>query len=242
MNVLAFGAHPDDLEYFCAGTLARCARRGDHVVMAVVTDGRNRPAGDPDAIAAIRRQEAQASADVIGAELAWMGIPDGGLEVPPEHRDKFVQVIRAAEPDLILTHFPQDYHPDHMITSQLTMYGSQNARSANYPSPYPPLRKTVPFAFYDSELGLGFEPEDYVDIGETFDLKMAMLRQHKTQAQPSTAPYDPAFVVPEDEFNIIVRPARVMSEFRGLACGVQYAEGFRWWRQANRVLPARLLP
>ena len=122
------------------------------------------------------------------------------------------------------------------------MFGSQNARSANYPSPYAPLRKTIQFAFMDTEMGLGFEPEDYVDITETFEIKLEMTRQHVSQQQPSTAQYDPAFVAPPDEFNLLVRPARVMSEFRGLACGTPYAEGFRFWRQANRIVAGRLLP
>ncbi len=242
MNVLAFGAHPDDLEYFCAGTLALCARRGDKVTMAIVTDGRNRPSGKHEEIIAIRRKEAQNSADLIGAELIWMGIPDGGLDTIPEHRDAFVQVIRQTTPDLIITHYPNDYHPDHILTGQLTMFASQNARSANYPSPYPPVRKNMQFAFMDTEMGLGFEPEDYVDITETLDVKLEMTRQHVSQQQPSNAPYDPNFVAPPNEFNLLVRPARVMSEFRGLACDVQYAEGFRFWRQAHRVLAKRLLP
>nr|MBP6298228.1 PIG-L family deacetylase [Anaerolineae bacterium] len=69
MNILAIGAHGDDLELFCGGTLARFAQRGDHVFMCVVTDGRGRPKGDPHEIAAIRRAESEVSAAVVGAEL-----------------------------------------------------------------------------------------------------------------------------------------------------------------------------
>ena len=66
MNVLAIGAHPDDLEAFCGGTLARYAQNGDNVIMCVVTDGRGRPSGNPEQIVQIRKREAQASADIIG--------------------------------------------------------------------------------------------------------------------------------------------------------------------------------
>ncbi len=97
-NVLAIGAHGDDLELFCGGTLARCAERGDKVFMCVVTDGRGRPKGDPDQIAAIRQTEAQASADVIGAELIWLGFPDGGLMFDDATRHLFIEVIRQASP------------------------------------------------------------------------------------------------------------------------------------------------
>ncbi|MEP7294165.1 MAG: PIG-L family deacetylase, partial [Chloroflexota bacterium] len=101
VNVLAFGAHGDDLEMFCGGTLARRAERGDRVFMCVVTDGRGRPKGDPDQIAAIRKKEAQASADVIGAELVWLGIPDGDLKVDDATRHLFIETIRRTEPDVI---------------------------------------------------------------------------------------------------------------------------------------------
>ena len=120
-NVLAIGAHGDDLELFCGGTLARCAERGDNVFMCVVTDGRGRPQGDPDQIAAIRKAEAQASADVIGAELIWLGIPDGGLMFNEESRHLFIETIRRVKPDLIITHPADDYHPDHKTTSRLVM-------------------------------------------------------------------------------------------------------------------------
>src|SRR5579859_6785673 len=100
MNILAFGAHGDDLEEFCGGTLALYQRAGHHVIMCVVTDGRGRPMGDPEEIAAIRRGEAQASADLIGAELVWLAVPDGGLTVNAETRHKFIEVIRDVVPDL----------------------------------------------------------------------------------------------------------------------------------------------
>lgn len=241
MNVLAIGAHGDDLEAFCGGTLALYRRAGHRVVMCVVTDGRGRPQGDPDQIAAIRKDEAQASADLIGAELVWLAVPDGDLVVDEPTRHKFIEVIRETSADVILTHPPQDYHPDHNATSQLVMDAAQVARTTNYRSRLPPIRKTVPVAFLDAEFGINFEPEDYVDISDVWDVKVEMLLKHKSQHMPGPA-YDPDFVLPPAEDNAIVRAARIMSEFRGLACGARYGEGFRWWRAANRVVAKRMLP
>lgn len=241
MNILAFGAHGDDLEEFCGGTLALYARSGHHVIMCVVTDGRGRPQGDPEQIAAIRKKEAQASADIIGAELVWMAVPDGELRVDDATRHQFIEVIRSAAPDIIITHPPNDYHPDHNATSFLTMDASQVARTTNYRSTLAPIRKPVPVAFMDSELGIDFVPEDYVDISAVWQIKVDMLLQHRSQHMPGPR-YDPDFVMPPDDQNHIVRASRVMSEFRGLACGVTYGEGFRWWRAANRIVPRRLLP
>lgn len=241
MNVLAIGAHGDDLEEFCGGTLALYRRAGHNVWMCVATDGRGRPKGDPGQIAALRRSEAQASADVIGAQLLWLGIPDGDLTVDYDNRHKFIEAIRATEADIIITHPPDDYHPDHNAASRLTMDAAQVARTANYRSELPPLRKQTPVVFMDSELGVNFHPEEYVDITAVWEIKKQMLAQHRSQHMPGQY-YDPNYVLsPLDELPI-VRAARVMSEFRGLACSVQYAEGFRSWRVANRLVPARLLP
>jgi LmbE family N-acetylglucosaminyl deacetylase len=241
MNVLAIGAHPDDIEAYCAGTLARYARAGEKVFMCVVTDGRGRPGGNPDEIAKIRRGEAQASADLIGAELIWMAIPDGQLMVDDATRHQFGDVIRQTTPDIIITHPPMDYHPDHNATNQLVMDASQVARTSNYQTSLPPIRKPVPVAFMSSELGLNYQPEEYVDISDVWDVKREMLLQHRSQHMPG--PMFDANWQPEDPDALpIMRVARVMSEFYGLACGVQYAEPYRWWRAANRLVARRVLP
>lgn len=241
MNVLAIGAHGDDLEMFCGGTLALYAQRGDNVIMCVVTDGRGRPKGDPDQIAAIRKAEAEASAAVIGARSVWMGVPDGGLWFDAPTRHLFVEVIRETQPDVIITHPAEDYHPDHKTTSRLVMDAAQIARTSNYNSKYPPHRATVPIAFMDSERGVDFLPEDYVDISGVYDLKLKMLLQHKSQLMPDLR-YDPDWVMPPDQQNGFARYIEIVSAFRGLACDVRYAEGFRWWRVANRLVPRRVLP
>ncbi|HLY25615.1 MAG TPA: PIG-L family deacetylase [Aggregatilineales bacterium] len=241
MNILAIGAHGDDLEEFCGGTLALFSRKGHHVVMCVVTDGRGRPQGDPEQIVAIRKQEAHSAADVIGAELVWLAVPDGEVHADEATRRQVVQTIRASAPDLIITHSLDDYHPDHNATSRLTMDAAQLARTTNYHSDLPPIRKPVPVAFMDTELGIDFQPEDYVDISSVWEVKQQMLLQHRSQHMPGPK-YDPNFVLPPPEQNAIIRTARIMSEFRGLACDASYAEGFRWWRAANRIIAKRLLP
>src|SRR5262245_55637794 len=241
MNVLAIGAHGDDLEAFCGGTLALYHQAGHHVVMCVATDGRGRPMGDPEQIAAIRKAEARASADLISAELVWLRVPDGDLAVTEPTRHLIIETIRATAADVIITNPPDDYHPDHNATSRLVMDAAQVARTSNYRSTLPPIRKPVPVAFMDSENGINFEPEDYVDISAVWETKVNMLLQHRSQHMPGPR-YDPDFVLPPADQNPIVRAARIMSEFRGLACGAPYGEGFRWWRAANRIVARRLLP
>ncbi|HEX2619866.1 MAG TPA: PIG-L family deacetylase [Phototrophicaceae bacterium] len=240
MNILAIGAHGDDLEMFCGGTLARFATRGDKVFMAVVTDGRGRPKGDPEQIVAIRKQEAEHSAAVIGAESVWMGQPDGGLWFDDATRHQFIEVIRECKPDLIITHPPDDYHPDHKTTSRLVMDAAQIARTANYPSKFAPHREIVPVAFMEAERGIGFIPEEYVDITSVWDQKIAMLSAHRSQLMPEV--YDPNFVVPPLTENPFYYYALALGMFRGLAVNTRYAEGFRFWQAANRLVTHRVLP
>src|SRR5436190_6370931 len=117
MRVLAIGAHPDDLEILCGGTLARFAGRGDSVTMLVMSDGSAGHAqiAAPE-LAAIREREARAAAAVIGAELVWLGLPDEFVFNDEPTRRRLLDAIRAARPDLILTHASMDYHPDHVAT------------------------------------------------------------------------------------------------------------------------------
>lgn len=240
-NILAIGAHGDDIEVQCGGTLAKAAARGDNVYMCVVTDGRGRPRGNPDEIAEVRRKESEASAAVIGAELHWLAIPDGGVKPSDEYMAKFVHVIRQTKPDIIITHPKDDYHPDHRYTHQMVLDAAQLARVRNYPhSDLAPFRGRCPIAFMDGVMGLSFIPEEWVDITEHFNTKTEMLSKHVSQFMPDN--YDPNFVVPPPEENGMMQMINKQSAYRGVQCGVQYAEAFVYWKSANRVVPYRVLP
>ena len=119
-SVLAVGAHPDDIELFCAGALAKYAQQGVKVSIAIATDG---SAGHmiipPKELAEIRRREAEKAAKIIGADFYWMGFVDEYLFEDIETRLRFAELIRKAKPDVILTHGPEDYHPDHRTVSRL---------------------------------------------------------------------------------------------------------------------------
>ena len=127
MNVLAIGAHPDDVDFCCGGTVIRMAQEGHRVVICVVTDGRAHPIGDPEKVAARRRQEAQRSAGLAGAEIEFLGLPDGQLVDDVPTRLKFIDLIMRLQPDLIITHYSEDYHADHVMTSRLVTFTVQMA-------------------------------------------------------------------------------------------------------------------
>jgi LmbE family N-acetylglucosaminyl deacetylase len=243
MNVLAIGAHPDDLDISCGGTLLRFAQRGDRVTMCVMTDGRAYPVGSPEKVAARRRSEEQRSADLVGAELAWMGFHDGRLMDDIPTRLAMIELYMRVQPDLIITHAPDDYHADHNTTSRLATFTIQMAWA---PPPElldkgEPVRKPVPVAFMPPSNGINFLPEEYVDVSEVWNTKIQMALSHRSQYLPGPDYDSVELREPYDQY-YHARMTRVVDEFYGAQCWSRYAEAFRWWRASDRLLPKRMLP
>ena len=120
LRLLIIGAHPDDADY-SAGGLAALYRQGGHVVkMISMTNGcaGHHQAAGPELVRR-RRLEAAAAGQVIGATYDVLDHPDGELLPNLENRHSVIRLIRSFKPDLVLTHRPNDYHPDHRYTSQL---------------------------------------------------------------------------------------------------------------------------
>jgi LmbE family N-acetylglucosaminyl deacetylase len=156
-SILAVGAHPDDIEWLCGGTLAKFAKLGAKVSMAVSTDG---AAGHmvipPKELAEIRHNEAQKSASVIGADFYWLGFGDERIFEDLETRRVFVELIRKAKPDLIITHAPQDYHPDHRVVSRLIFDASFMSGLKNVETETPFHPGVQPIAYLDTITGANF--------------------------------------------------------------------------------------
>src|SRR5438270_591378 len=115
-RVLAVMAHPDDAELLCAGTLARAAADGAAIGICVMCNGdkgagASAQSGKP--LAQIRQHEATQAASILKAELFWFDCGDGELFDSAENRRKLVEIYRQFRATLIITHGPEDYHPDH---------------------------------------------------------------------------------------------------------------------------------
>jgi LmbE family N-acetylglucosaminyl deacetylase len=232
-RILAVGAHPDDLEILCSGTLAKYTQQGARVVMAIATDG---SAGHmiipPDELAEIRHKEAQEAASLIGADLRWLGYPDELIFEDMDTRRRFIDLIRDARPDLILTHDPDDYHPDHRVVSRLMFDASFVSGLPNIKTEHPAHPGVCPLVYFDTLTGAGFLPTEFVDITDTFETKRAMLARHASQLK---------WLREHDNIDVLDF-ITVMARSRGLQCGVQYAEGFRAENAWGRNRPYRVLP
>jgi LmbE family N-acetylglucosaminyl deacetylase len=234
MKVLAIGAHPDDLEILCAGTLRLMVERGDKVTMAHVANGDAGSFGHgPEEIAAIRRREAAAAAALIGAAHIAGTISDGRVNAATESQREFVvDVIRQVKPDLVITHAPNDYMPDHNEVSKLVFDAAFTASLPNYRTAHP-AHDLVPALYYmDTVAGVDFLPTEYVDISESLEAKVEAFRRHESQV--TWLSQHDGVDMPEQ--------IRSVARFRGIQVGVTYAEGFTACRTWLRTRASRLLP
>jgi LmbE family N-acetylglucosaminyl deacetylase len=232
-SVLAVGAHPDDIEILCGGTLAKYAKLGAKVSMAVATDG---AAGHmvipPKELAEMRHHEAENSAKTIGADFYWLGFGDERIFEDLETRMIFVELIRKAKPDLIIAHTPNDYHPDHRVVSRLMFDASFMSGLKNIATETPYHPGVQPLVYLDSVNGSNFIPTEFVDISDTFEIKKKMLLCFESQVK---------WLKDHDNVDFL-QMVEVQSRARGYQCSVEFAEGFGSENVWPRSRPYRLLP
>ncbi len=184
MRVLAFGAHPDDIEFRMAGTLMKMKKRGDEIFMCVTTNGNiGSYRHTKEEIAAIRKQEAQNSADYIGATLIWLDEPDEFLFDNEATRLKFIDAVRQAKPDVIFAPLPWgDYNQDHDITGYMAFEARVLATVKAIETEHE-IIDHIPPLFYCQPSGLSkdFKPQYFVDITEEMDDRMKMFKCHDSQ-------------------------------------------------------------
>ncbi len=241
MRILAITAHPDDAEIFCGGTLIKCVQRGDTVIVCHTSSGSlGHMFIPPKEISAIRAQEAKKAGTLAGIEVIWGGFDDLEIyENNREARDKMVDVIRYANPDLIITHVPNDYMPDHSSVSKLVFDASFTATLPNYKCTVHKYTrddtpaKLVPIYYMDTDAGLNFdEPTIYVDITDTLEKKLEMLECHYSQV---------GWLKEHDNIDLL-EMTKSFTKYRGYQCGVEHAEVFRPCQVYLKGTTKRLLP
>ena len=240
MNILAIGAHPDDVETMCAGTLAKYASLGHKVYIATATNGNIGSAHHTmEEIARIRKQEAANSAAIIGAEYICLDYDDEMFYEDKSVRMAFINLVRHCQADVIFTHNPHDYNPDHMLTSKIVNDIAVMIPIAHLKTEEPPCDKIPSIWYFEPSCSMGFIPTDYVDITDFYETKMKMLNCMESQKAWMADNYK-SLAGDEDRFFDTIR---ITSEFRGMQAGCKYAEGFvraldgMRTRFTERVLP-----
>lgn len=219
MKIMAFSPHPDDIEFLCAGTLAKYSAAGNSVAIVVATNGEvGSPTLKKKEIAAVREDEARKSANKISAGFFWLGYPDEFLFNSVEVRLKFIDIIRQFRPDIIICPDKDaDYHPDHTTTGQIIWDTHVMVTVPNIKTDNPPCEKISDIFFMDTIAGVNFQPEFYVNITSQWEIKASMIACHESQELWMMAQYGVSCV----EFG------QTQSRFRGFQAGCRYAECFR---------------
>lgn len=232
MRVLAVSCHPDDIEIAAGGTLRRYANRGDEVTICHLANGDKGDVVTPSSkLRVIRNAEAQRGGKRLGAKNV-ISLDVGDLMVDSRDQEmllKLIRVIRDANPDVIITHSPDDYMKDHVEVSSMVFDASFSATiphigDGQYMTHIPPIY------YMDTLMGVGFQPEVYVNITDVMEDKLEALACHESQIQ---------WMRDHDhvDFSDMVS---TWSRYRGYQCGAGYAEGFipckRYLRQHTRAL------
>lgn len=229
LKVLAFMAHPDDVEFSCAGTVIRLRQEADcRVAIATATSGDcGSVSNRPDEIARIRHQEALNSARLLDAEYYCAGLKDGLVMYDEPSLQRFTEIVRQAAPDIVITQPPMDYMIDHENTGRLVRSACFIAGAPNFltydQNPSPPLPRVPNLYYCDSSEGKDIygqpvAPQFVVDVTDVMPLKEQMLASHVSQREWLRAHHH------MDEY---LESMKRRDAERGKLIHRPYAEGFR---------------
>jgi bacillithiol biosynthesis deacetylase BshB1 len=219
LQILAIGAHPDDVEISCGGTLALAARQGYSVGILDLTRGELSTNGTVEERAA----EAAEAAALLGVpERRSAGLPDGGIDpLDPAQVRSVVRILRALRPSILLTHAPMDRHPDHVEAARIVdrAWYLAGLRRFDPEEESPPHRAEGRYQFASR---IGFQPTFVVDVTPTWEEKRRAILAHRSQVSRDTASRATPLNNPEFLTRIEARARHFGSQI-----GVLYGEPFR---------------
>jgi LmbE family N-acetylglucosaminyl deacetylase len=184
VNVIVFGAHPDDPDNDAGGAAALWAAAGHRVRLVSVTNGdAGHQSDDARTLTRRRRAEAETAGRRIGAEYLVLDHHDGRLVPTIEAREEIIRLIRTWEADLVLAPRPNDYHPDHRYTSVLVQDAAYLVVVPKIAPDTPPLRTTPVFMYVQDRFQdpQPFRPDVAIAIDEVVEKKIDMLDAHVSQ-------------------------------------------------------------
>lgn len=216
IDILAVGAHPDDVELFAGGTLAKMAALGHTTGIVDMTRGELGSRGTP----ARRAREAREAARILGVTVRKnLGLPDGRLEANPKARLELVRVLRSHRPLVVLTHHWDDRHPDHANTSRLVREAAHHAGLAKIKTDQERFR---PNAILYFKLPRHEMPSLVVDVSEFSEKRTQAIKAYRSQLF-NPASHEPATYLSQPDFLVHVENVHA---FYGTLIGKRLGEGF----------------
>lgn len=221
LDILAFAAHPDDVEISCGGTIARHVAEGRTVGIIDLTRGELGTRGNAE----LRMQEAEASKNILGIHVREnLGMADGFFTIDMEHKLRIVEMVRKYRPEIVLANSVQDRHPDHGRAAQLV---SEGCFLAGLPKVVSTCQGDAqqawrPKAVYHYIQDRYIRPDVVIDVSEHFDRKIAAIRAFSSQFFDPLSDEPETPISGEDFFDFL----RGRAKDFGRPIGAKYAEGF----------------
>src|SRR5262245_27543668 len=184
LRIISFGAHPDDCELKSAGVGAKWAALGHKFKCVAVTNGDIGHAGIAGGQLALRRRaEAKAAAKILGTENEVLDIHDGELMVTLENRRTISRLIREWQADIVISHRPNDYHPDHRYTGVLVMDAAYMVQVPFFGPDVPPLKRNPVFLFSEDRFQKPnpFSGDIVVGIDDVIEKKLQVVAAMESQ-------------------------------------------------------------
>ena len=263
LNIIAFGAHPDDCDIRAGGTGAKWVQAGHRVRFVSVTNGdAGHQSQGGGALAARRRAEAREAGRRAGIDYIVLDNHDGELMPELKIREQIIRLIREWKADLVLGPRPHDYHPDHRYTGVLLQDAAFMVTVPNIAPDTPALRRNPVFMYFEDgfQKPNPFSPDVVVAIDDTIDEKMAMIDAHESQMYewlpwlngrlddvPKDREARRKWLESQRQFNIGPNVRAALSKYYTLeaASKVRYAEAFEiceYGRRPDEAEIRRLFP
>lgn len=213
MNILAIVAHMDDAETHCGGVLRKYIEAGHKVYILLTSNGNKGTFTlSKEETTKLRQEEQRSACKILGAEEPlFLNYEDNMMEESSEFILDLINEIRKVNPSVIFTHWLNDGSNDHRVTANAIVRSMISLRFKNMPVEALPMEEMPSLFFFDSDGGVDFLPEIYIDITDVMDIKIRAFLEHKSQTE-----YDPRYL--EDVI--------LLSKFRGFQAGYEYAECF----------------
>ncbi|OYT72076.1 MAG: bacillithiol biosynthesis deacetylase BshB1 [Chloracidobacterium sp. CP2_5A] len=220
VDVLAIGAHPDDVELAMAGTLLKLAAQGYRIGIADASRAELATRGTPERRA---MEAAEAALRLDAAFRVNLGWPDGHFPLDDAPRRALTRIIRQARPTLVFTHHPREEHPDHQRLAQLAAEAVHHARLSNYDAESGLERwRAQALIRFLPPLDPGVAPTFLVDISAYFEAKYEVIGAYASQLHQPRSGEPPTYLSAPD----FLRQRRAADIYRGSLIGTSAAEGF----------------
>ena len=217
VDIIFFGAHPDDVELSCGGTVAKCVKDGLKVAIVDLTRGEMGTRGTPQT----RKRESSAAAKILGCTFReQLDFQDGNLQTGREQELQIIEVLRRATPQLVVAPYPDDRHPDHTrtgrIVTEASFYAGLRALSAGS------LRAHRPQTVLYYLQNYMFPPSFVVDVSKHWKTKMRSVAAYKSQFHDPSSKEPQTFISDPKFLGMIEARGRHF----GALIGTEYGEAF----------------